>query len=109
MLDGPLGDFVVSVDVHLETVAGASSSSAIEGLLIAVRSGFSKETIYANATSIEPGNSTVVAVTLIASKDHIKLWWPNGMGNQPLYHLDASIQDSSYQLVTPWIRKRIGT
>ena len=36
-----------------------------------------------------------------------QLWWPNGYGNQPLYHVVVSLQDSS-EAILDQIRLRIG-
>jgi beta-mannosidase len=106
MRDRPHDDFGVSVDVHLEAVIRASSAG--DDLVVVSRSTFSNETSFANVTAIVPGSRKVITVMSVASKEHIKLWWPNGLGNQPLYDLEISLQDSSFKLITPWVRKRIG-
>jgi beta-mannosidase len=46
---------------------------------------------------------------MTASKESIELWWPNSLGEQPLYILELAIKhdsDSDGQL--RWMQKRIG-
>ena len=51
--------------------------------------------------------TVIQTVTLIVPKDEIELWWPNGMGKQPLYTIIVGIGDDRGM---EWgIPKRIGT
>ena len=34
-----------------------------------------------------------------------RLWWPNGQGDQPLYHLEVDVLDADGRLIGRWARK----
>lgn len=85
---------VVAVHLLLDTGAGqghvtvsggwgASASGAVAPSAPAVRP---------TGAAVATGgySETVVTVTLAAAAADIELWWPNGMGSQPLYNLSAS-------------------
>jgi hypothetical protein len=111
----PDADFRVQIDVHLEFAdGGPPPSSAYQ---IAATSDF------ANGLQLLPALESKLSFNMTASKDSVQLWWPNGMGAQPMYLVQVAITkvisfqgDSllgtrrrlndadTYQ----WIQKRIG-
>ena len=81
----PLGDgshegFQVRTAVHLWAVHAGSGTVTVSG-----EWGESK----AQGVTLKPGDN-MVTVPLTASASQVKLWWPNGMGEQPLYGINAS-------------------
>lgn len=56
-----------------------------------------------------PTNATshVVTYDMVAPKDRVELWWPNGMGSQRLYGIYVALADGSDRR-TSWIQRRIG-
>ena len=51
------------------------------------------------------------SLSLLAPKDNVDLWWPNGMGEHPLYTFELSLHGNtsdgkSFQ--TSVVRKQIG-
>jgi beta-mannosidase len=48
-----------------------------------------------------------VAGGLAMEIDNPELWWPSGMGAQPLYHLEVTLKDAEGTLLDTWSR-RIG-
>ena len=116
MLDGPLADFSVLLEVHLEyhsfeslksgsRVAQKRNLGQIPRLL--VRSDFSKTRYHELNTSAISNSTSKVQFNLTASKEDVSLWWPNGLGEQPLYDIFIGIEDANSS--TSWeIRKRVG-
>lgn len=103
MLQGPEGDFRVLVDVHLKSHGRAVAWP--RSAVIALRSEFRNLTIFETAVPVAP-ESGVVTLSLMASKNEVELWWPKGLGNQKLYHVEVSFQTDNYH--SQWIRKKIG-
>jgi hypothetical protein len=54
-------------------------------------------------------NTTVVTLCITASsQDDVELWWPNGMGKQPLYDVFFGISNERNTGMTTSVHKRIG-
>ena len=97
---GPTGDFQVLLDVHLKSTRGHSAS---DGHLV-VRTDFADE-VTMKVPSIDQDGAVVVRVPL--SADQVKLWWPNGLGDQHLYTIETSYRGQDC-CVTEWVSRRIG-
>jgi beta-mannosidase len=114
LLSGPNGDFLVQVQVHVRLLQRSLDSNRTHNseYIVCVKSDFTGESVYHAAVAPDQLEQ-VVQVNLTASKDSIQLWWPNGMGDQPLYNVHVSLRKESHEggrQVSPvkWIRKRIG-
>ena len=134
----PNADFNVLVEVHVNHVGRPTTSSTTaaagqQSYWIAVRSDFTTgiktQPVPTNSSSSQ---EIVVTVAVTASKNDIALWWPNGMGEQPLYNLDVALwnhsqyqayqkeqqqqqqqqqqqsDDEAVEESSMWIRKRVG-
>lgn len=103
--------------MHLEHAPSAETSGGTRTKYsIAAQSEFTdrmqKKSVVAPPNAI----STMLTFDMIASKNTVKLWWPNGMGPQTLYHLFIGVvldhkqeDDKPLQTTTVWISRRIGT
>lgn len=117
------GDFQIDVCVYLQfadTITAASEDSIPP---VRVESPeFGNYTIPVTPPSFGKSSSSsintgMVRVSMIAPQDKVKLWWPNGMGEQPLYDIFVSIahddddrnNDDDKSVITKKIHKRIGT
>ena len=119
MWQGSQGDFLVQVNVHFDNpMDNYGDNDDIDDdetffpLMLLVQSNFSQPSLQ---TIPLQGNETHVVVNLTASSDDIELWWPNGMGKQPLYLVKVALamanhsrEDDDFYLVGPWIERRIG-
>jgi hypothetical protein len=99
------GDFRLDVDVHLAFVHSANFSAASKAetlsLTLEIESGNQVERQGIPQTgTMESG---VVTLSIIVNKGDVALWWPNGMGEQPLYNISIAVMNSEVI-----IRKRIG-
>jgi beta-mannosidase len=56
-------------------------------------------------TTIRANNSTITGTAIIS--EAVQLWWPNGLGSQPLYNLSISIM-RGYRMTMATIVKRVG-
>ncbi|MFP4377112.1 MAG: beta-mannosidase [Spirochaetales bacterium] len=76
-----------SVDLHVrttvESVAGGQSSLAVQ---------VSKDGVVVAKQEVAVNDAEVQATLTIAEPD---LWWPNTMGEQPLYEVAVTLRDSS--------------
>ena len=59
-------------------------------------------------TSIEEPNTLIISVRTQVSREEINLWWPNGLGNQPLYTSEVAFRDKWYGTLTSWVQRQIG-
>jgi len=99
------GNFRLDVDVHLSFIE-AESYSLIQISSIIVKTDFAAqiEVPVAFPSTTFDEHSTVVTISLTVPKENIELWWPNGMGKQPLYN----IYIGTNHIHDVWIEKRIG-
>ena len=100
------GDFRLSVDVHLRFVNGKSYSSLSNSSII-LMTDFTEQvetSIPIPVPTLHDELSSVVSINLIVRKESIELWWPNGMGKQPLYNIYVGTSS----VKGAWIKKRIG-
>jgi hypothetical protein len=96
------GDFMLDVDVHLGFVASsgnASLTSDTTSLVLETEFGKLVQPLHLPQTT----NTTVVTLSLIVRKEDVELWWPNGMGGQPLYNVSVGTTTSNMIFL-----KRIG-
>jgi hypothetical protein len=105
--DGPADNFVVRVEVHVRCVSDTETHSFIRA-----RSDFSNKTFHMPLPKLRAGHEQSVSFNITASKENIKLWWPNGLGEQPLYTLELAIAHASSDSDSfgrlQWMQKRIG-
>ena len=90
----PEGDFQLDIDVHFDYVPTISSSSSSPPLppfsFVSIRSlplGIHKDF----EIDVDSLSSSVVTYSSIVSRYNVELWWPNGMGQQPLYNFSVEI------------------
>jgi beta-mannosidase len=105
LVHGSQGDFTIDVDVHLEFAKSSSASSFVPSLVVE-SSDFGTQIL--PVTPPTGTNTTIVKVSMVAPKESVQLWWPNGMGEQPLYNIYVRIITNATN-TTLRIRKRIGT
>ena len=79
----PEADFLVNLNVYLEFAKGGPPSTS--KYHIAAKSNFAK------GLQLLPALQNKISFNFTAPKDSIQLWWPNGMGAQPLYELQVAI------------------
>jgi beta-mannosidase len=105
--DGPADDFVVHVDVYVRCVVDTTEAQTHSFIL--ARSTFSNETFRIPLPKLRAGDEQTISFNMTASKESIKLWWPNGLGEQPLYMLELAIKhDNESDGQLRWMQKRIG-
>ncbi len=84
------------------TVNVQANSSGERELLSTVRLRFEGETVAESNAPVCAGTSTMKL-----SVPEPQLWWPNNMGEQPLYDVDVTLEDATGIEVDRWTR-RIG-
>jgi hypothetical protein len=81
LVDGQHAGFAVKVAAHVWVPAGGASGR------LAVTGAWGAKGM-SDSLTLAAGESTV-SVMLNATAAQIKLWWPNGVGEHPLYNLTA--------------------
>lgn len=102
----PEGDFRLDVDVHLSFIKQISYNS-LQNSSIILRSDFADQIeapVQSPRLTSFDGLSTIITISLTVPSSAVKLWWPNGMGDQPLYNLYVRAN----HIHDKWIKKRIG-
>jgi beta-mannosidase len=87
-------DGSVRLDIHA-TVGGASSEATLKAQVSLA------DAVVAEATG-QVRNGAAALQTVVSFP---KFWWPNGMGDQPLYSITASLMDASGQMVDSATRR----
>jgi hypothetical protein len=83
--DGKHGGFGINVTAHLwAPPGGAKGALAVKG------SWAGAGNVEASGEIEVPAGDSQVSIQLHASAAQIKLWWPTGMGMQPLYNVTAT-------------------
>lgn len=109
MVHGPEADFCVLVEVHVIS-PGRDYHPGDDGeMVVELQSDFGPPTTLA-LPPLQADTDTIVQFNITVSKDDIELWWPNGMGAQPLYSLNVRLKRASDGSTrpSPAIYKRIG-
>lgn len=97
LVDGQHGGFKVDVRVFLSAVAETSGTLCLAP---------SWTTRVYSVTGTIPGGESVQVISFNVSASDIKLWWPAGMGQQPLYDLNVSFTSQEGQAVAT--TRRVG-
>jgi beta-mannosidase len=104
LADAAAGPWTVSVTTHFRTLAGGA---AVTGTLTATGSWAADATV-SQQVSLPAANSSVV-LSLPVPTGGVRLWWPNGYGQQPLYNVTVSFTPSAPGDVSPLTAtRRIG-
>lgn len=104
LLNGPEGDFRVDIYIHLECHRNRFDDTRTG--IVMVRNDFQNTDSVSETEVTVSLESKVIKVSFTASKNIVKLWWPNGLGDQTMYNLNVAFRSGGYQ--TDWIHKRIG-
>jgi hypothetical protein len=94
----PNTDFRLDVDVHLDLVPGFSSE-ILQTLILQIDFGNTSKPVPFPSSQKA---STIITFSTIVPKEEVKLWWPNGMGLQPLFNISIGTTNSDQ---SRWIRK----
>jgi beta-mannosidase len=99
LVDGEHGGFSVNVTAHLWappggatgilTVAGSWAGAATVAIGDSEATDSSSAVATSGATTL-PARESMISLQLTASAAQIKLWWPAGVGGQPLYNVSAT-------------------
>lgn len=101
--NGPESDFDIYLNVTIRYEA-----ESVTPLYLLVEADFMNGTLRQPLNGYTQGTAIVSqTVTLQASKDTVQLWWPNGLGEQPLYTVRVSLQ-SYHDDPIKWMTSRIG-
>jgi hypothetical protein len=88
LTDGTHGGFSVNVTTHLWVPSGGAVGTL--SVIGSWGSSSSSSTAHTATTSVSlPAGESKLSVQLTATATQIKLWWPSGMGSQPLYNVSA--------------------
>ena len=103
-------------DVRISQDHSGARGVAVEVRLGAERAGTAKRSKLTAVVTLLDGEEPVARDRLQLRRDRgsatlrlddPKLWWPNGMGEQPLYTLHVELCDGAGQVIDTWVR-RIG-
>ena len=96
---------------HINVTLHTWSATDTTGTLMAIGQ-WNSTSPASTSVSIPAGEGTV---TIPLTAHHVKLWWPNGFGSQPLYNITATLQftnalafSSNNQNIHVTARRRVG-
>ena len=105
--DGAHGDFTVNVTTHLRAPpSGSTGSLVVVGSWANANAngdgdGKGSNTVVASSGPVSlPSGDSAISLQLTASAAQIKLWWPAGVGDQPLYNVTATWTTTTTQTQT---------
>ena len=107
----PEGDFELRLDIHLGVAARQATfpQASIEMKILVMDKRLILPVLF---DPIQPSlpKELIISTTRIFHPDDVELWWPNGMGNHPLYDIKVGFhhQGESVAEFSPVIQKRIG-
>jgi hypothetical protein len=93
LVDGEHGGFTVNVTAHIwAPQGGATGSLDVAGSWATTNNNSSGDsnTAASSDTMLLPAGKSIVSLQLTATAKQIRLWWPNGVGGQPLYSVGAT-------------------
>ena len=99
LTDASNGGFTVSVRVHLW------APKALTGVL-AIAGGWAGATASAQVTL--PAGDSNTTLTLTAPAGSVSLWWPAGLGDHPLYPVNATFTPAAAPAAPVTTERRIG-
>lgn len=88
LIDGSHAGFSVNVTAHLWAPAGGATGT------LTVSGAWSDDNVSTPLVQIPAGDSSI-SLTLTAPASEILLWWPNGLGQHPLYNVTTTWTPSS--------------
>ena len=88
LVEGQHGGFSVNVTVHLWAPPGGATGA------LTVQGSWGGPPVTSPVTALPAGDSAL-SLLLPAPASQVRLWWPNGMGAQPLYNVSAAWASSS--------------
>lgn len=100
--DGP---FELQLDVHLTVVPGTWTDSLD---IVVVLPNRNEERLLTLPVPNTKGE-TVVTTKILYEKGSVDLWWPNGLGEQPLYDYYVGFRQDQNKPAMPLLHKRVGT
>ena len=107
----PEGDFELQLDIHLGVVSrdAMSAQDSIEMKILTMDKRLLLP-VLVDAFPQSTRKEVIVSTTMVFHTDDVDLWWPNGMGGQPLYDIKVGFhhQNESEAEFSPVMQKRIG-
>jgi beta-mannosidase len=85
---------VINVEVDVTNMTGKPKEGTLLGLVVE-KDGKQKAAEFRRVVKLAPGESRTISATVTVRNP--KLWWPNGMGDQNLYVLRASVSESGVE------------
>ena len=93
LVDGEHGGFAVNVTTYLwAPPGGAKGNLSVAGSWAAATNVSGGDSNAATMTLTLPAGESVVSSRLTATAKQVQLWWPNGVGAQPLYAVNATLR-----------------
>jgi hypothetical protein len=108
------GDFKLEIYIHLGVTPWANAVNQ-DSIKLKVSTGEETHTLPVVFHPLQESlpDEVIVNTTIIFHPADVELWWPNGMGEQPLYDFKVGFhhprQDEAVAALSPVIQKRIGT
>jgi len=99
LVDGEHEGFKVKLKVFLSAKSATFGSLAVQNSW--------DHAIYIAAMTVPEGNSSAL-IEMNASAKDIKLWWPIGMGDQPLYDLSVTFEPNNTPSASVTAHRKVG-